>query len=291
MSSYEVFMPKIEGTAQNQTDLVVMPSILGGNLRDKADSSRVSDLGQRAQTLAETLQIPVLALQRLSPDDLRSRKHVLGLPKAYDPSEYTQIVAQEAAMISKVGEQLNRDKISLVGASAGAERGLAHVESGLPYRSLFLFDPTAMHKDSATRNFTRWATVQARTVIQDITGRADMPNEHPLPYRAEGQISGLDDMAIHRIIWTGAQSLRTIEKLAGLEIDGMEDSSTRLLVPAESFNFANGQVAGVVEMLSAIARGAKSDFTAELVQAPHRAADDPVRLVHMVTSSFIFPAI
>lgn len=268
-----------------------MPSILGGNLRDKTDKSRVSDLGQRAMVLANTLQIPVMALQRVDVDDLKTRRHFLGLPKAYDPSEYAQVVTREAETIAAVAAYHGKEKISLVGVSAGAERGLAHVQSGLPYKSLFLFDPPAMHIATARYNFSRWAYSQARVAFQDITGRPDMPNENPLPYKAQGEVSGLQDMALHKEIWSGGQSFDTLAELANLGIASMTCSSTRLVIPIQSFNLPTNQVAEVVGLLNLTASDTKSDFLAEVIHKPHRVCDDPVRLAQMVSRATIFPTI
>ena len=270
--------------------LIVMPSILGGNLRDQSDNERVSDLGQRAQVAADYFQVPVLGVQRTNRTDIVRRKHFLGMPKSYDPSEYSQIVAEEAGMVADCASGLGVAKLALIGVSAGGERGLAHVEAGLRYNSLFVFDPPAMVEAGAHRSFGRWAAYQARVAVEDITGHPNMPNEHRLPYAARGEVSAIEDMLLHRNPWTTRASFSTLARLASLTIPGMENASTRLVIPEHTFN-APGFTHQIIEGLNMLAGAAKSDFSAQSTDMPHRATDDPVRLAKIVNQSAILPPI
>ncbi|MFZ1249812.1 MAG: hypothetical protein WAQ24_05890 [Candidatus Saccharimonadales bacterium] len=288
MSSYEIFEP-VNSAPANPDSLVVMPSILGGNLRDKADPSRVSDLGQRAQTLADASGFAVMAIQRTNPDDLRSRTYALGLPRAYDASDYTKLVADEAAQIDKEASTHGASHISLVGVSAGGERGLAHVTAGLHYKSLFVFDPPAMQHSSAGTAFGRWATYQAKVALQDALGKPNYPNENPLEYKAQGEITALADLALHRDIWTQDNSFATLMGLAYASVPGMKNTHTHLIIPKNTFNLPPGQAPRLVRALNLIATIVKSDFIAQTTDQPHRVTDDPVRLARMVQASGILP--
>ena len=251
----------------------------------------MGDLGQRAQELAARSGLPVLALQRLTADDIKSRNHFLGLPKAIDPTEYTRIVAAESIAIESARQQRGAGSLALVGASAGAERGLAHMEtdSGL-YRSLFVFDPTAMRSSLAPAAFVQWAAYQVRVQYADKTGQADTPNSNKLPYPTTGEIGPLEDMFVHRKIWTRGESFRSLMRLAALESPGAKNVLTRAYFPSRTFLGSTEVQHEVASRLMDAALSTGANFTAQTVELPHRATDDPVRLARMVLASGVLEA-
>lgn len=98
MSELKVFRP-VNGAP---TATVVMPSILAGCIETTSDNpeERTGDLAQRAQKVADVIGVAVIALRRTSPEDVKKRRIVLGLPKSLDASEYTAKVAENAVAIT-----------------------------------------------------------------------------------------------------------------------------------------------------------------------------------------------
>jgi len=295
---YHCFTPENASTTslteQSQTPnpkLIVMPNILGGSLWNMQNQEQVGDLGQRAQELSTATGAHVLAYERATLDDIKSRKHFLGLPKAYDPKEYVLAVAEEGRRLTDLQRELAAMHLYLVGVSAGAERGLALTAAGMSFNGAFLYDPIGMVKSNTLRSLSRWGAHQLNAEIMHLKGTRPEPNQHRLPYKFESEVSGIVDMALHRAIWNSDSSYRHLRAIASDEKDPsayahMHDSKVRLLLPDHSFT-APSEVAYMHALvLNARAKSYGVDLEVELTSHRHWATDDPKRLSKLVLEKF-----
>lgn len=270
----------------------VMPSILAGSLDQVNPNGEVvaSDLRQRAQGVADATGNPVIALQRLTKEDVGKRRTKYGLLKPYSPNEYDDVVGGYAGAVRWAMDSASLDSLDVLAVSAGGPVGfgLAH-GNDLPVNNLYVFDSTAMRRQPDILAVARYGLHFAR---HEIRRPKQMRNQHPLPYPVSSEAGVIPDMLIHRLIWNSARSLQEADVLA--RNGGPEGLAVRMYFAERSFTVGlPNAVRAAAESLNLAAAGQGSDFEAKVAPVHHTITDDYAALVRVmdgtITEGYIQP--
>lgn len=275
----------------NSDDLLVMGPILGGCL-ETADGTP-GDHAYRAGVIAEQLGVNVLAYSGIDETVINSRPTtiLLGLPKAYEPSEYALANAADARQLQAEVERRGVHKVHALGVSLEGGHLL-----GMLATELFETEETTLFDPTEARDRTKMSDLQIPQGISQLIGlggwiahqgnarllhREATRNQHPMDHMGKSPVNHFAQLVLLRKILTRDAGLETIKKIAtGTLCVG---ARTRLIVPEHTFTGSLDYHLKVTDELNTLATANEVDFRARVnAKQWHATSDDPYECVKLL---------
>lgn len=221
------------------------------------------DLLHRSQEMADTLQHPVLAVER---DALRSNSRTvfnLGLPTRLEPSEYVRHVHHEATKIQQflATHDLSGVNIGLFGASAGGLRALEIARTELiDPKTITLFDPPGIVPNNSLELGIKWAKHQ---VSRELYRPPRHKNPTPPP-KVQGVTNRLiSDVSQNLHFWRNSTAAMLLVNLASGLVT--PNASTDYIVPEFTFSQSIEHAKAFCELLGELSLISGVDFEATVM--------------------------
>lgn len=276
------FAPNPEVVSVHNGEAILLPSILGGSLYqvDGNGNPVRSDLAQRAEGLADLTGKTVIALQRLTAEDVARRPRRMGMPEPYSEYEYDDLIAETyGPAVTRTMEEHGLQRLDVLAVSAAGPVGLRlAADSIVPIERLVVFDSTGMRIQPRAGAFARWA---GHMVSKEVRRPEHMRNGNPLPYDVQSEAGSLTDMWMHQLPWTSAMARNDANRLAA-----GEERAVKLYFAESSFTV--GSLRAVRELagnLNMVAARHNQGFRARVAPVQHTITDDYAALARVYGGS------
>lgn len=269
-------------------DLIVVSTILGGRLW--ATDGTDGDALWRGNALADEFDATVLVHDRLNESDIapRRRIHLLGLPKALDPSEFTLRSVERGQWLADRIASLDPERLITLDVSLGVTDRMAMLETGThPTPDVMsLFDASAVRNVASglpwpfpqAGLFGEWAVHQ---VFRELKRPDEARNQNPMEHLGKAPVGALADMAVNSRVLPTDSTAQSLKRIAERKL--AVGSKIRMTVPGKTFTNPAQTGAAMSDWINVTSKANGVDFlTSFRPDLYHSYPDDPAVCVQLV---------